>query len=733
MPAKRPAGKRLPSTQTITFVMEEISTDHIQYIAKETGIPEKGIAQTLRLLKSGATVPFIARYRKEMTGSLDEVQITTVRDMLHKKEELDKRKEAILDSIREQGLLTGELRDAVLEAGSMTALEDLYLPYRPKRRTRATIARERGLEPLAKIVMSQGMDDPEERAKSFINPGNDVFDVEDALAGARDIIAEWVNESPKARHRLRVLLGKEGIITSKVAKDKEKEADKYAAWFDWSEKASQAPSHRLLAMFRGEKEGMLKVQIAPPEEDAVAILRNLFIKNEGAMAGHADLALQDSYKRLMLPSLQTEFRHELKEKADKKAIAVFAENLRQLLLAPPLGQKRILAIDPGYRTGCKVVCLDEEGRLLHNETIYPHPPVGKKTAAIAKISSLTDAYRIDAIAIGNGTAGRETEHMVRRIRFNRDITAVMVNESGASVYSASDVAREEFPGYDVNVRGAVSIGRRLADPLAELVKIDPKSIGVGQYQHDVDQKMLKQALDDVVMSCVNAVGVEVNTASKQLFSYVSGIGPALAEALVKYRDQQGSIRSREEILNVPRLGAKAFEQAAGFIRVKQSENPLDNSAVHPESYSIVEKMAKDLGTSVEELIKNKTLRQQIIPEKYVDEKTGMPTIKDILKELERPGRDPRKSFDIFEFDKDIFKIEDLREGMVLPGIVTNITAFGAFVDIGVKQDGLVHISHLADRFVKDPNEVVKMHQKVQVKVLSVDAERKRIGLSMKEA
>ncbi len=712
--------------------MEDISLIHIKHISRETSIPEKGITQTIRLLKEGATVPFIARYRKEMTGSLDEVQITAIRDMIHRLEELDKRREAVLSSIEEQGLLTGELKRAIMEAPSMSVLEDLYLPYRPKRRTRATIARERGLESLAKILMAQRENDPVQRAKAFINPGKEVHTADEALAGARDIIAEWVNESPQARSSVRRLLKRDGVITSKVAKDKEKEAEKYKSWFNWNELAGRAPSHRILAMFRGEKEGMLRLQLAPPKEDALAILEKLFIRQRGASAEHVMMAITDSYSRLLLPSLETEFRQELKEKADKKAISVFAENLRQLLLAPPLGQKRILAIDPGFRTGCKVVCLDEEGRLLHNETIYPHPPVGKKPAAMAKIKSLTDAYRIDAIAIGNGTAGRETEHMIRKIRFDRDVVAVMVNESGASVYSASDVAREEFPDYDVTVRGAVSIGRRLADPLAELVKIDPKSIGVGQYQHDVDQKLLKQSLVDVVMSCVNAVGVEANTASKQLLTYVSGVGPALAGSLIAHRDKHGPFRSRKDLLAVPRLGAKAFEQAAGFIRVAQSDNPLDASAVHPESYPIAEKMARDVGGTIEDLIKKKSLRALIVPEKYVDDNTGLPTIMDILQELERPGRDPRASFDQFEFDKSIFRMEDLREGMVLPGIVTNITAFGAFVDIGVHQDGLVHVSHLADRFIKDPNEVVRLNQHVKVKVLSVDVERKRIGLSMKD-
>ncbi len=711
----------------------EASERHIHRIAKDTGINSSNIKQTLLLLQSGATVPFIARYRKEMTGSLDEVQITAIRDLHQRLEELDRRKDTVLSTIEEQGLLTDDLRAAILEAPDLSTLEDLYLPYRPKRRTRATIARERGLEPLAKIMMAQGGDDPASRARTFVDPAKDVATVDDALAGARDIIAEWISESPRSRNALRRLLAKEAMITSKVVEDKKQEAEKYTSWFDWSEQASRAPSHRILAMLRGEKEGLLRIRITPAEEEALGALERIFIKQAGAMADEVLTALRDGYKRLLLPSLETEYRQQLKEKADKKAIAVFAENLRQLLLAPPLGQKRILAIDPGFRTGCKVVCLDEEGRLLHNETIYPHPPAGKKSEAMAKINNLADAYRIDAIAIGNGTAGRETEHLVRRIRFDREVVAVMVNESGASVYSASDVAREEFPDYDVSVRGAISIGRRLADPLAELVKIDPKSIGVGQYQHDVDQKMLRQALDDVVVSCVNAVGVEINTASKQLLTYVSGVGPALAASIVAYRNANGPFRSRKALMEVPRLGAKAYEQAAGFIRVEQSDNPLDKSAVHPESYSIVEKMARDLGAGVDDLMTKKTLREQILPEQYANEKTGLPTILDILKELERPGRDPRASFGEFAFDKNIFRMEDLHEGMVLPGIVTNITAFGAFVDIGVHQDGLVHISHLADRFIRDPNEVVRLHQHVQVRVLSVDVERKRIGLSMKGA
>ncbi len=712
--------------------MEELSTRHIDQIATETGIALKSVEKTAELLKSGATVPFIARYRKEMTGSLDEVQVTTVRDLLSRMEELDKRRAAILASVEEQGLLTPELKEAFEKAATMSELEDLYLPYRPKRKTRATIAIARGLEPLAKIIMAQNSRNIEDRARAFVNPDKEVFSVEEALAGARDIIAEWMNEDARSRARLRRLMTAESVITCKVAKGKEAEGEKYEAYFDRKELARNAPSHRLLAMFRGENEGFLKVQIAPEKEDAHNILERLFIKGEGAAAEQVRLAMEDSWKRLLLPSLETELRNNLKEKADKKAIRVFSENLRQLLLAPPLGQKRILAIDPGFRTGCKVVCLDEEGRLLHNENIYPHPPVNEKGKAIAKIQSLVSAYGVEAIAIGNGTAGRETEQLVRKIRFDQDVMAVMVNENGASVYSASDLAREEFPDYDVTVRGAVSIGRRLADPLAEHVKIDPKSIGVGQYQHDVDQKLLRQALDDTVMSCVNAVGVELNTASKELLNYVSGIGPALAAAIVKYRNEKGAFSSRTELLNVPRLGAKAFEQAAGFIRVAQSDNPLDKSAVHPESYSIVEQMAAAMNATVSDLINDKELQKQIGLEDFVSEKTGLPTLNDIMQELARPGRDPRKSFGFFEFDKHVKSISDLREGMVLPGIVTNITAFGAFVDIGVHQDGLVHLSHLANRFVSDPAEVVSLNQKVQVKVLSIDAQRKRIGLSMKE-
>jgi protein Tex len=709
-----------------------IPQHHIAIIAQEAGIAASQVSNTARLLKEGATVPFIARYRKEVTGSLDEMQIGLIRDRMQRLEELDKRREAILESVREQEKLTPELQAAIEKAATMSELEDLYLPYRPKRKTRATIAVAKGLEPLAKMIMTQRPFDLEGKALEFVNDEKQVHSPEEALAGARDIIAEWVNENAAARGRIRLLFEREAAISSRVAKGKEADAGKYETYFDWSEKAKQAPSHRILAMLRGENEGLLKLEIAPEKDRALSILDRFFVKGDNPVSEQVILAVEDSYKRLMAPSIETEIRKQLKEAADTEAIRVFAENLRQLLLAPPLGQKRILAIDPGFRTGCKLVCLDSEGRLLHNETIYPHPPQNQQRQAASKIQNLVNAYQVEAIAIGNGTAGRETENLVRSIRFDRDVIAVMVNESGASVYSASPVAREEFPDYDVTVRGAVSIGRRLADPLSELVKIDPKSIGVGQYQHDVDQKSLKSSLDDVVMSSVNAVGVELNTASKELLTYVSGVGPSLAAAIIKHRETNGPFPSRDALKKVPRLGAKAFEQAAGFIRVNQSENPLDRSAVHPESYHIVHAMAKDLGVKVEDLMRGESLRKQIVPEKYADENTGLPTLQDIMKELARPGRDPRKKFDLFEFDRNVNSIHDLREGMILPGIVTNITAFGAFVDVGVHQDGLVHISQLANAFVRDPADVVKLNQKVTVKVLQVDVDRKRITLSMKE-
>jgi protein Tex len=710
-----------------------IPEHHISQIAAELNLAARQVSRTAELLKEGATVPFISRYRKELTGSLDEVQVSQIRDRMAQLEELDKRREAILSSIREQEKLTPELEKAINQAKTLAELEDLYLPYRPKRKTRATMAIAKGLEPLAKLIFSQGNFDPEEKALAFIDDEKGVESAEEALAGARDIIAEWVNEDAPARARMRRLFEREAEIGSRVAKGKETEGQKYEAYFDWTEKIQKAPSHRILAMFRGENEGFLKISIAPDKDSALEILNRQFIKGRTPASEQVAMAVEDSYKRLLGPSMETEIRNLLKEQADLEAIRVFADNLRQLLLAPPLGQKRILAIDPGFRTGCKLVCLDREGKLLHNETIYPHPPQSQFRQSAAKIQTLVNAYQIEAIAVGNGTAGRETEQLVRSIRFDKPIIAVMVNESGASVYSASPVAREEFPDYDVTVRGAVSIGRRLADPLAELVKIDPKSIGVGQYQHDVDQKLLKNSLDDVVASSVNAVGVELNTASKELLTYVSGVGPSLAAAIVKHRNENGPFESRQSLKKVPRLGDKAFEQAAGFIRVNQSVNPLDRSAVHPESYAVVQKMAKNLGVDIATLMNDKELQKTIRLEDYVNDKTGLPTLKDIMQELARPGRDPRQKFDAFEFDNSVNSIKDLREGMVLPGIVTNITAFGAFVDVGVHQDGLVHISQMANAFVSNPSDVVKLNQKVMVKVMQVDVERKRITLSMKEA
>jgi len=705
---------------------------YVRQLQQETAIDSWQIENTIELLKQGATIPFISRYRKEMTGSLDEVQIATIRDRLQQMEELDKRREAILNSIKEQDKLTPELEREILEATTMAILEDLYLPYRPKRKTRATMAIAKGLEPLAKIIFSQNTNDIEAKALAFVNDEKDVPDTDAALAGARDIIAEWINEDARARQRIRKLNERKSQLVCKVVKGKESDGHKYENWFDWSEPMSKAPSHRILAMFRGENEGFLKVSIHPEEEEAIELLESMFLKGRNEAAQEVEAAIKDSYKRLMAPSMETEMRQIYKQKADKEAIRVFAENLRQLLLAPPLGQKNILAIDPGMRTGCKLVCLDKQGKLLHNETIYPHAPLYQRKESAAKIVNLVNAYNIEAIAIGNGTGGRETEEMVRKIRFSRDIFAVMVNESGASVYSASSVAREEFPDYDVTVRGAVSIGRRLADPLAELVKIDPKSIGVGQYQHDVDQKLLKNSLDDVVVSSVNAVGVEVNTASKELLTYVSGLGPVLAKNIVDYRSENGPFDSRSALKKVARFGAKAFEQAAGFLRVNQSKNMLDKSAVHPESYHIVMAMAKDLGVTVDDLMKKDALRKQIDIQKYKTETVGLPTLKDILTELAKPGRDPRKEIEFFEFDPNVNSIEDLKPGMKLPGIVTNITAFGAFVDVGVHQDGLVHISQMANRYISNPADVVTLNQKVMVTIKDVDIARKRINMSMKD-
>ncbi len=705
--------------------------DHIfQLIAQRNGLQLFQVKNTFQLLSEGATVPFISRYRKERTGSMDEVMVANVKDDVARFEDLLKRKETILKTIDEQGALSGELKKRIDECFDLTELEDIYLPYKPKRKTRASVAREKGLEPLAKILMKQLERDPEYRAASFFGEG--VATTDDALAGARDIIAEWVSENERARSIVRQSFSFGAVISSKVVKGKEEEGNKYKDYFDWEEPLKKCPSHRLLAIRRGENEGVLKVSVSPDSEDLIERLNRFFVKSDNESGNQVALAVKDSAKRLLMPSIETEFAQSSKEKADEEAIRVFAENLRQLLLAAPLGQKRVLAIDPGYRTGCKLVCLDAQGNLLHNETIYPHKPQEETKMAAKKISSLVDAYQIDAIAIGNGTASRETESFIKRLRFDRDLKVFVVSEDGASIYSASKTAREEFPQYDVTVRGAVSIGRRLMDPLAELVKIDPKSIGVGQYQHDVDQKKLKNSLDTVVESCVNRVGVDVNTASKHLLTYISGLGPQLAQNIVDFRKENGAFASRRDLLKVPRMGAKAFEQSAGFLRISDAANPLDNSAVHPESYSVVEKMAADLKCSVAELISNKELQGSIIPEKYLTAQVGLPTLLDIKQELAKPGRDPRKAIQVFEFADGIFKLEDLHVGMVLPGIVTNITKFGAFVDVGVKQDGLVHLSQMADRFISDPNEIVRLHQHVKVKVIELDIPRKRIQLSLKQ-
>ncbi len=702
---------------------------YYQRIADGLNISGWQVKNTIELFDDGATIPFISRYRKEATGSLDEVVIANIKDSYDKLKELDKRKATILKTIDEQGLLTAELKDKIENTWDANELEDIYLPYKPKRKTRAVKAREAGLEPLAKIVMKQFERDVYSRASAFLN--ETVTTEDEALQGARDIIAEWINENAVARDIVRSVFQRTANIKSKIVKGKEEEGQKYKDYFEWSEPLKKCPSHRLLAMRRGEYEGIMKVSISADDETAIQRLERYFVKGNTESSDQVAMAVADAYKRLMSPSIETEFAASSKDKADTEAISVFAKNLRQLLLSPPLGQKRVLAIDPGYRTGCKVVCLDAQGNLLHNETIYPHPPQNERGKAAKKIDSLVDAYKIEAIAIGNGTASRETEAFIRKMRFNRDMQVFVVSEDGASVYSASKVAREEFPEYDVTVRGAVSIGRRLLDPLAELVKIDPKSIGVGQYQHDVDQNRLKASLDQVVESCVNLVGVNLNTASKHLLTYVSGLGPQLAQNIVDYRKENGDFRNRNELKKVPRLGAKTFEQSAGFLRIKDGTNPLDNTAVHPESYGIVEKMAKDLRCSVSELIEKEELRDRIDLNKYVTEKTGLPTLNDIMAELEKPGLDPRKIIKVFEFAQDVHTIDDLKPGMELPGIVTNITNFGAFVDVGVKQDGLVHISQMADRFISDPNDIVHLHQHVKVKVLEVDTARKRIQLSLK--
>ena len=702
---------------------------NILLVAKKLGLHEWQVENTIRLMDGGATIPFISRYRKEMTGSLDEVQLMHIKEEYERLKELDARKEAVIKSIEEQEKMTPELKQKIDSAVTMSELDDIYLPYRPKRRTRATIAREKGLEPLAVIIMDQKENDPSLKAEGFLN--DDVAIVEDALAGASDIIAEWINEDEKARKQLRYLFEKEAVIYSKVAKGKEAEGIKYSDYYDWSEPLKKCPSHRLLAMRRGEGEGFLRLSVEPDEEHALDMLNSIFIKGRNASSDIVSDAVKDSWKRLLSSSMETEFRNISKEKADIEAIGVFAENLRQLLLGSPLGEKNVLAIDPGFRTGCKIVCLDRQGNFIHNETIYPHPPQNETAMSIKKILSLVNAYKIEAIAIGNGTASRETEDFIKWVKFENDIQVFVVSEAGASIYSASKIARDEFPDYDVTVRGAISIGRRLMDPLAELVKIDPKSIGVGQYQHDVDQLKLQKSLDDVVMSCVNAVGVEVNTASKHLLTYVSGLGPQLAQNIIDYRSDNGPFKARKELLNVKRMGEKAYEQSAGFLRIRNSENPLDASAVHPESYHVVEKMSKDLGCEVKELITNENKRKEIKLEHYVTPVTGLPTLKDIVDELAKPGRDPRSKIKEFSF-ADVHTMEDLIQGMIVPGIVTNITKFGAFVDIGIKQDGLVHISNMSRTYISDPSTVVKLHQHVMVKVIAVDIERKRIQLSMKD-
>lgn len=711
--------------------MAEYCKKSADFIAGRVNADIRFIRNLLQLLEDGATVPFIARYRKEMTGNMDEVRIAEIKTLYTQFQELEKRKTSVLESIREQGKLTAELERQILECEESRLLEDLYLPFKPKKQTRAAKARLKGLEPLAVVLMRQEAGDVGGKAVRFVK--GEVESEEEALQGARDIIAEWINENEVARNRIRRLIEREAFVRAKGIKGKEKEGEKYTDYFDYRESLKQCPSHRMLAIRRGEAEGFLKVNLEIEEEKALEGIEKIVVKGNNECTCQVRMAVKDAYKRLLFPSIEAEYMSLAKQKADTEAIRVFAENLRQLLLASPLGNKRVLAIDPGFRTGCKVVCLDETGKLVHNENIYPHPPQNEYKQAAAKVVNMVATYEIEAIAIGNGTAGRETEQFIQNLRYDRKVQIFVVSESGASVYSASKIAREEFPNYDVTVRGAVSIGRRLMDPLAELVKIDPKSIGVGQYQHDVDQGKLKEALDQVVESCVNKVGVNVNTAGKYLLTYVSGLGPTLAENVVEYIRENGAMKSREELKKVKRMGPKAFEQCAGFLRIENARNPLDNSAVHPESYYIVEKMARDMGIQVQQLIGNEQLCSRIVAERYVDEKTGILTLKDIVEELKKPGRDPRTLAKVFSFAEGISKIEDLKEGMVLPGIVTNLTSFGAFVDVGVKQDGLVHISEIADRYVANPADVLSLHQQLRVKVVQVDSERKRIGLSIRQA
>ena len=700
----------------------------ITLIALSLQLSEKQIRNAIQLFNEGATIPFVSRYRKEMTDGMDEVQLGDTKEQYDKLCELAKRKLAVLKSIEDQNKLTPDLKARIDSCWNITELEDIYLPYKPKRRTRAEIARERGLEPLATGLMKQQSNDVKKMALSFVK--GDVADIEDALKGARDIIAEWINENEAARNAIRSVFRREATISSKLIKGKDEEAQKYRDYFEMSEKLARCSSHRLLAMRRGETEGFLRVNISPEDDHCLERLDRIFVKGETESSQQVGEAVSDAYKRLLKPSIETEFASESKAKADTEAIRVFAENLRQLLLSPPLGQKRVLGIDPGFRTGCKVVCLDAQGNLLHNETIYPHPPVNDASQAMRKVQKMVEAYDIQAVAIGNGTAGRETEQFIQNTRFDREVKLFVVSENGASIYSASKIARDEFPEYDVTVRGAVSIGRRLMDPLAELVKIDPKSIGVGQYQHDVDQSQLKKALDQTVENAVNRVGVNLNTASKHLLIYISGLGPQLAQNIVDYRTENGAFKSRKQLMKVPKMGAKTFEQCAGFLRIPDSVQLLDNSAVHPESYGIVESMAKDLKMDIKDLIQNKELKKSLDLQKYITPAVGLPTLNDILQELEKPGRDPRSEIQVFEFDPNVKKITDLRTGMELPGIVTNITNFGAFVDIGIKENGLVHVSQMADRYISNPAEVVSVHQHVKVRIMEVDVERKRVQLKL---